>query len=243
MAVRRSTVAAPDVDDYLDRDDEDERPSRTKAKTSEPDTDTDEDPDEDPDEFSDRSSIIQAGWGAAKKQMAEASTFTNDFKFTEDPQVVKFLTSEPFAFKQHWLDNKSGKKSYVCIGSGCPLCRVLGHTPSSKYSFQVVNLSEEGMPIQLLTVGPRLTTQLEKQHSNERTGPLERNFWALSRTGKKSNTAYTVQVVKPRDLADDYDLDADEVDAHLAEIKPMGADAVYINSKAELLEIANELAD
>ena len=225
MAVTRT---APDADEYLPA-------SSTSAPASEWEKD-------DEDEAPASSSLIQKGWGAAKKAMSESSNFTNDFRFSDEPQVVKFLSSEPYTFKQHFLEKKSGKKSYVCLGKGCPLCRDLGDTPSNKFAFPIVNLDTEGYPTQLVVAGPRLCTMLEKLDSG-RQGPLEANYYALSRTGTKSSTSYSVQLVKPRDLADDWDLDPDVVDAYVTSVEVPGPDAIYVNSLVELTEIAQELSD
>ena len=222
MAVR----TAPDANEYLDdptaevedgweKDDEDETPTA--------------------------SSLIQKGWKAAKQAMSESTNFTNDFRFSGEDQIVKFLSSEPFTFKQHFLEKKSGKKSYVCLGAGCPLCRI-GDTPSNRFAFPVVNLSTEGFPTQLIVAGPRLCTMLEKIDAG-RQGPLEQNYYALSRTGVKSNTAYTVQLVKPRDLAEDWDLDPTAVEEFLSKVEVPGPEAIYVNAKSELIDIANALED
>lgn len=238
MAVSRT---APDADDYLDSEDDLSTRTSTAVKSREDDEDLFDDDDEDT--VPERSSLIQKGWGAAKKAMSESSNLTNDFRFSEDPTLVKFLSSEPFIYKQHFLEKKSGKKSYVCLGKDCPLCRILGDTPSSKFAFPIVNLEAEGHPTQLLVAGPRLCGMLEKIDADKRQGPLEKNFYTLSRTGTKSSTSYSVVMVKSRDLAEDFDLDLDEVEAELAKVKTPGPEAIYVNSKSELTDIAHELSD
>lgn len=237
MAINRTS--APDADDYLDDDDLDRRAVAVKDR----DEDDDLFDDDDEDTVPERSSLIQKGWGAAKKAMSESSNLTNDFRFGDEPTLVKFLSNEPFTYKQHFLEKKIGKKSYVCIGKDCPLCRVLGDTPSNKFAFPIVNLEDEAKPTQLLVAGPRLCGMLEKVDADKRRGPLVDNFYTLGRTGKKSNTAYSVDLVKARDLGEDFDLDLDEVEDFLAKVKPVGPEAIYVNSKAELLEIAHELSD
>ena len=237
MAVRRT----PDAEDYLD----DEADRRTRTATAVKDREEDDSlfDDDDEDEVPDRSSLIQKGWGAAKKAMSESSNFTNDFRFTDEPALVKFLSNEPFTFKQHFLEKKSGKKSYVCLGKECPLCRVLGDTPSNKFAFPIVNLDAEGYPVQLLVAGPRLCGMLEKMDADTRQGPLVKNFYTLARSGTKSSTSYAVQMVKPRDLAEDFDLDLEEVEDFLDKVKTPGPEAVFVNSKSELLDIAHDLSD
>ena len=225
MAVTRT---APSATDYLD--------DETATPAVEDGWETD-----DENEVPETSSLIQKGWKAAKQAMSESTNFTNDFRFSAEDQIVKFLSSEPFTFKQHFLEKKSGKKSYVCLGSGCPLCRI-GDTPSNKFAFPIVNLSTEGFPTQLVVAGPRLCTMLEKMDAG-RQGPLEQNYYALSRTGVKSSTSYSVVPVKPRDLADDWDLDPTAVDEFLTKVEVPGPEAIYVNAKSELIEIAHDLED
>lgn len=246
MGVRRVS----DVEDYLEDDEVVTRPRRSRVVEDEEDAprarrSADAFEKEDEDEVPANAGIVQAGWAAAKKQMKEAaaSGTSTEFKFSEDVQVVKFLSGEPLAFRQHWLDKKEGRKSYVCIGASCPLCRLLGDQPSQKYAFSIVNLSAEEMVPQLLVVGTRLCGTFEKLHNDPKTGPLEKNFWALSKTGSGPKTSYTVLPVKERDLADDWDLDPDDVADALADSKPLGPEAIRVSTKSELTEIAHELAE
>lgn len=244
MAVRRE---APTVDDYIDN--EDTRPVRSRIEEDADDevparrAKRDVFEEENEDEIPARSSIVQQGWAAAKKQMAKQSNLTTDFRFTEEVQVVKFLSGEPILFKQHWLDRKVGRKSYVCLGDTCPLCRILGDNPSQKFAFSIINLDDESMASQMLIVGTRLCNTLEKLHNDPKTGPLEKNFWALSKTGAGQQTAYTVTPIKERDLAEDWDVDPDDVAEVLKTTESLGADAIRVDSKETLTQIARELAD
>jgi hypothetical protein len=241
VAVNR-TRTAPDADDYLDTEEE---VISTRTRTAVKDREDDDAlfDEDDEDEIPERSSLIQKGWGAAKKAMSESSNLTNDFRFGDEPTLVKFLSNEPFTFKQHFLEKKSGKKSYVCIGKDCPLCRNLGDTPSNKFAFPIVNLDAEGYPTQLLVAGPRLCGMLEKLDADKRQGPLEKNYYTLARSGKGSSTSYSVQLVKARDLAEDFDLDHEDVEEFLTTVKAVGPEAIYVNSKQELLDIAHDLSD
>ena len=56
-------------------------------------------------EAAERSSSIQSGWAAAKKAVAKSSkTFATDFRFDEDVQLIKFISSDPLSFMQHWVN-------------------------------------------------------------------------------------------------------------------------------------------
>lgn len=198
---------------------------------------------ENEDEVADRSSVIQVGWAAARKVQAQATkAYATDFKFEEDVQLIKFLSPEPMIFSQHWVQ-RQGKKSFVCLGtSDCPLCRA-GNKAENKFAFSVVNLTDEEPSVQLMTVGMRLCGQLEKLNRDPKTGPLDRMFWAVSKSGQGTKTSYSIMPVKDRDLADDWDLDIAEVTGTLKSMKPLGTDSLRMSTKADLVEIARELPE
>lgn len=244
-----------DLDDYLGEDEDDlgtitTKPASTKTAVLDDEDDapaygTPDYEDEDEDEVPARSSVVQSGWGAAKKAISSAGKgFTVDFKFDEEIQLVKFLKGDPIAiYKQHWLNEKAGRKSYVCIGSKCPLCREAGHSPDQKIAFTLLNFSTEEPEVQLLSVGPRLAAQFEKLHTDPKTGPLddETRFWALSKTGKGNKTSYSINPVKARDLAEDWSLVPSEVSAAIKAAKPLDETAIRTDSYEELREVAQDL--
>lgn len=196
--------------------------------------------DENEDEAPARSSVIQTGWGAAKKAASAASNYTSDFKFNEDVQLIKFLSSEPMSFLQHWVQ-RPGKKSFIGW-DGDPLCRV-GHKPEQKFAFTVVNLSDEEPQVQLMTVGIRLCGQLDKLNSDKKTGPLDRPdiYWAVHKSGQGTKTSYSLIPVKERDLVEDWEIDAAAAAEMISKMKPLGPDALRMSTKAELEEIAKEI--
>jgi hypothetical protein len=198
---------------------------------------------EDENEVPAHSSVIQTGWAAAKKATAKtARTFATDFRFDEDVQLIKFISDEPMVFMQHWI-NRPGKKSFISIGEDDPLIAV-GSKPDQKFAFTVLNLSDEDPQVQLMTVGIRLCGQLEKLASNPKTGPLNRPdlYWAVSKTGQGTKTAYSVVPVKERDLAEEWQLDPVACAELIKTMKPLGKEALHTSTKAELAEIAREIA-
>lgn len=248
MAVVRRANAAPDVDDYLGTD-EDEAPARPAIPAQrsvkrpaqvDPEPEAEE---ENPDETSARSSAIQAGWGSAKKAIKSSGGFTSEFKFTEDPQLVKFQGDAPVAvYKQHWLTEVTeGKRSYICLGDECPLCNILGHQPNTRIAFSVVNLSSEEPEVQLLVVGTRLATTLEKLNDDSKLGPLDKHYWQLSRSGKGTKTTYSALPVKARDLADDWSLDPEGTEASIAALKALSDKDVRLDKKDAMEEVARDL--
>ena len=207
------------------------RPKRRKVVEAEPDEE----------ERPMKSSVVQTGWKAAKEVASDqGGDWVNDFKWTEEQQLVKFLTDEPMAYRQHWLDRTEGKRGHVCLGKGeCPLCDA-GVTASAKYAFSVVNLSEDDPKVYLLVVGVRVLQQLEAHHQNPKTGPLTKGFWALSRTGKRQKTVHDVQFVKERDLAEDWSLDPEEIDELLDSMEPATEDDITVTPAEELEAILSE---
>jgi hypothetical protein len=230
MGIRIDNQATPNLDTYVS-----ETPTQEVLEeifAAEDETETPE-----------RSSIIQTGWAAAKKAVAKSSkTFATDFRFDEDVQLIKFIGNEPMTFMQHWV-NRPGKKSFISIGEGDPLIAV-GSKPDQKFAFTVLNLSDEDPQLQLMIVGIRLCGQLEKLDSNPKTGPLNRPdlYWAVSKSGTGTKTSYTINPVKERDLAEDWGIDPVAAAELIKTMKPLGPEALHTSTKAELAEIAREIA-
>jgi hypothetical protein len=230
MGIRIENTETPNVDSYVVN-----TPTQQDLEeifTAEDETETPE-----------RSSVIQTGWAAAKKAVAKSNkTFATDFRFDEDVQLIKFIGNEPMSFMQHWV-NRPGKKSFISIGEGDPLVAV-GSKPDQKFAFTVLNLSDEDPQLQLMIVGVRLCGQLEKLDSDKKTGPLNRSdiYWAVSKTGTGTKTSYTVNPVKERDLAEDWGIDPVAAAELIKTMKPLGAEALHTSTKAELAEIAREIA-
>ena len=188
---------------------------------------------------------VQEGWGAAEALLKEPTTeFPTDFRFSEEPQLVKFLQDRPFAtYEQHWIERPKGKKSFVCIGDGCPLCEILGDKPRGKFAFNVLVLSAETPSVQVLTAPPSLARQIKKAHDDDRKGPIDKEFWEISRLGTGPQTQYTLNYVRGRDLAEEWKLTQDNVKELVADAEPFTADEVVRETpRSELLEIARSLA-
>jgi hypothetical protein len=185
---------------------------------------------------------IQAGWGAADDLLKPKGDYPNDFKFTDSLQLVKFLQDEPFSvYQQHWLDRAEGKRSFVCLGDDCPLCDILGDKPRGKFAFNVVVVSDEDAPVQILTAPPTFARQLRAASDDPKRGPLSKFYWAISRQGTGPQTTYTLERVRTSDLADEWDLDPEVLDTAIEEAVPYGPETVYVTPKTELLTIARSL--
>lgn len=247
MALTRNRPAAPKADDYKPEDTEEE------ALPDEPDKEFEE---EDEDERPKRSSTIQKGWGAAKrsaKAAKDAAVGGAEFKVSKEKQLIYFTDEGgPFAvYEQHWIE-REGKKSFVCIGKECPLCKKRGDTPRGQYAFNIVNLStpvaEDSDDIepthQAFIAGPMVLEMLSDLDEDDTEGPLYGNFYSVSRTGPKGKQVWKISFVKKRDLAEDWGLDPTEVATVITEksAKSFGDEWLGKRSstKADLLAIARE---
>lgn len=193
---------------------------------------------------------VQAGWGAitaVSKPKREAGDYPTDFKFTEQSQLVRFLEDEPFAvYKQHWVqvpsDNGSVSwRSFVSLGEDDPLTVIAGLTPRAKAAFNILNLSSETPEVQVLTASVTLARQLQAANEDPRRGPLSKYYWAISRQGTGRDTQYTVDRVRASELADEWDLDPEKIDAVAAVAPRYDAKSIYVAPYEENLKVARQL--
>lgn len=187
---------------------------------------------------------IQSGWDAGEKITRPTQGYNKEFKFTEGGfQIVKFIDQDgPFAvYSQHFLNNKEGQKSYISLGLNDPLCVKLGSKPEEKRAFSIVNLSAEGGPQrQMLIASPRLWKALHAAHFSPQ-GPLTKNYWAMSRSGKMQQTTYHINPVKSRDLMEDWNIDEAAAEAAVASFQPFTRSDLRTPTWEELESIADSL--
>lgn len=244
MALTRTRKAAPKADDYKPEVDEDDVADEEGFE------------DEDEDERAPRSSTVQKGWGAAKKSAKaakDAAVGGAEFKVEKDKQLV-FFTDEtgPFAvYDQHWIE-REGKKSFICLGKECPICKKLGDKPRGQYAFNIINLStpeaddsEEIEPThQAFIAGPMVLEMLSDLDEDETEGPLAGNFYSVSRSGPKGKQVWKISFVKARDLGDDWGIDLAEAKKVIKEKSAtlFGDDWLdkRKSTKADLIKIARE---
>jgi hypothetical protein len=186
---------------------------------------------------------VQAGWGAAAAALKpKKSEYATDFRFSEQAQLVRFLQDEPFAvYEQHWVDRTEGKRSFVCLGDECPLCTIAGDKPRPKFAFNIVVLSDGEPNVQILTAPPSFARQLQSANDDPRRGPLTKYYWAIARTGSGNTTQYTLDRVRATDLAEEWELDADNVEAFASTAVSYDTTAVYVSPREELLTLARTL--
>jgi hypothetical protein len=152
--------------------------------------------------------LLRGGWSQVDAMKSADSQYAQRLKVTEEVQIVKFLEDEPYVgWHQHWVE-REGQKSFVCIREiderGCPICET-GVRPSQRVAFNVALLtSGEKVANRSFEVGPRVVDQLRNLNKAPQTGPLSKHYWAVSRSGKGATTSYNLQVVRERDLADEW---------------------------------------
>jgi len=226
-------------------DDDDATTTDTRSRYDEGDIDSDAGKGADaPDASVDRKTI-RRGWGAAEETKSADSPFAQRLKVVKEDQVIKFLEDDPYtSYRQHWIE-RQGQKSFTCISEmnerGCPLCAA-GDRPAARFAFNVALLTSDGDPVlKSYEVGPRVIDQLKNIHQSDKTGPLPKHYFAVSRTGNGPTSQTNHQMVKATDLEEDYDIEPlteDQVKAIKA--KSYDAAIVSIPSYKTLAGIAKE---
>lgn len=187
---------------------------------------------------------VQAGWGAvaAQKPKSQGKSYPNDFRFSEEARLVRFLEDEPFAvYKQHWVDRTEGRRSFVCTGDNCPLCTVAGDIPRSKAAFNVLVVSDEEPTVQILTAPVTLARQLQAAHEDPRRGPLGKYYWSMSRSGTGRETQYSLDRVRSSELAEEWELDPDAIAELASNAERYDATTIYVSPHEEMVEVARQM--
>jgi hypothetical protein len=194
-------------------------------------------------------SRIRRGFTEGQKQMDSTSSFAQTFKPDEKSQVIKFLEKDPYAsFRRHWIEsrNDSGQsinRPYTCplsFDDPCPLCEV-GDRPQAVSSFNVALIGDDGQALlRSWDVGARLFNVLKSYANDPKIGPLTKNFFIVSKTGKKNSTQYNVSPVRPASLQEDYDTAVPD-QALIDALIPYTADIIEVQPVKKLRELAAEL--
>lgn len=248
-----------------DEDEEDEAPRRRYRRSRDEEDDEDEAPrrsrrssrdeDEDDEPRSRRSSerpsgnVSGKGWKAFKQKREERSDYVKTYKLPEkEAEIIKILDDEPFSvYAEHWLDERSGKKSFVCIGDDCPLCNV-GDKPRVYAMFNIVDLRDPEDPVVLpWKVSQTVADVLEGYANDKKTAPINRDdlYFSAKKTGggKKGRVQTNLNPVKARDLLDDWDIEPLTA-AEIAKFKRFEEDDVLeFYSRSDLKKIARDLDD
>lgn len=154
--------------------------------------------------------VIKRGWGQAEQVKQADSPYAQRLKVEEQPVIVKFLEDEPYtSFRMHWVE-RQGQKSFTCLSGihaqGCPLCDA-GHRASARFAFNVALITGDSDAIvRSYEVGPRVIDSLKNFHQDPRQGPLSKHYWAISRSGKGPTAQTNHQLVRERDLTEDWEM-------------------------------------
>jgi hypothetical protein len=237
----RRTVRRRDEDDdkKLAQDENDEDVEEEEEEEEEEEDDEEDDDDEEDED------LVEGGWGAYERGKAKSGGFAEFIRLAEEPSLIKFLQPSPFAnFRQHWIDRRQGKRSWVCIEDDCPLCN-LGDDPAFRVLFNVLVLSEDKPMNRVWEMGGAVAEQVKAKMKDKRTTPIDRDdvYWAASRTGKKQQTRYALDPVKERDLEEDWDikpLSEDELEKYRNKV--FDKKIIKIPTRKQLLEIAEEVS-
>lgn len=189
--------------------------------------------------------VIKRGWGNVDSVKQADSPYAQRLKIDEKPVVVKFLEDDPYSsFRMHWVE-RQGQKSFTCIADmheqGCPLCDA-GHRPNPRFAFNVALLNEDGdSVVRSYEVGPRVIDSLKNFHMDPRQGPLSKHYWAISRSGKGPTSQTNHQMVRDRDLEEEWNI-TPLTEEGIASLKSQAYDEsiVPIPSRKTLVSIASE---
>lgn len=165
----------------------------------------------------------------------------------EDEEIIKILDDEPFSvYAEHWLDDKKGKKSYICIGKeDCPLCAI-GDKARVYSMFNILDLRDPENPVVVpWKVSSTVADVLEGYVKSDRTSPINRLdlYFSIRKTGggNKGKVQTHLNPVKARDLEEDWDI-APFTQAELDEFDLFTEDDVLeFTSRGTLKAIADEL--
>ena len=168
----------------------------------------------------------------------------------QESDLVKFLESENFVtYRQHWIAQGGGQpdRPHTCIGVDCPLC-ALGDRGSQSIGYNVLHLSTGGAPVnKVLQVGIKAHNALMEAATDKATGAIriDRDYWAISRSGKGQQSQTNFRPVKQRDLEDDWSevveyFDIDDLPSIIktAQAHCYDASIVQVETHAQLLEVA-----
>lgn len=244
-----------------DDDEEDEKPARRRRRDEE-DEDEDEKPrrrrsrdddDDDEDTKPKKPRVVpknlKGGWGAADKVKSDSSSYANRVKVTTKEQLIKFLEDAPYvSYAQHWIP-RTGQQSFICIAKedpkGCPLCDS-GDSPAARVCFNVAMIDEDGGDPVLMSLEASSTTaeSIKNYHNEPRTGPISKHYWAIKKASDKKTATTVLNMVRERDLDEEWQVDPITPEQIKALKKEMyGPDIVNLPSRKQLLEIVAEDGD
>jgi hypothetical protein len=194
---------------------------------------------------------LKKGWTAGQETMQSTSSYAQSFKPDENSQVIKFLEDIPYAnFRRHWIEgsNDTGQRSvraYTCLlsyGEACPLCEV-GDKPQAVSAFNIAVVGDDGQVIRKSwDVGARLFGVLQSYSKDPKIAPLSKNYFMVSKTGKRNNVQYNISPVRPTSLKEDWGITPPD-QAEFDRLELYDDTIITVESSRKLKELAQEITE
>jgi len=154
---------------------------------------------------------VSTGWAGAEAIAKAGGGNAPRLALTAAHELIKFLEPEPFmAFRQHWAPSGPGQseRPYPCPmpKDVCPFCD-FGINGTSTFGFNILHLSDPAGPsVKILQIGIKAEKALLEACADKSTGAprLERDFFAVNRSGKGQQSQTNFRPVKLRDLEEDW---------------------------------------
>lgn len=196
--------------------------------------------------------VLGHGFSSYKTEAAKRSI---GYKRLEVPEggrkrkLIKFLEAEPIThYYEHWVPTENGKKRpYVCLGDVCALCG-RGDRAKPVILWNIVDLDDGLVKVWVMSKDPAKKVEERYDEAAEAGKTLDdfNVYYAVSKKkGDNNFTSYKVDVVKRRDIEEDFPklepLDEDEINE--LELEEYDDSIVYIPSVADLQKVAEELDD
>lgn len=156
-----------------------------------------------------RPGISRGQKGAEEVARASGGGVTR-LTLSQQPELVKVLEPEPFcSFMQHWISSGPGQgdRPYVCLRVDCPLCEI-GDSPNKTHLFNILHLSGDAEPSnKVLQIGVKaFKAFVSAATPRGKERPIyDRDYWAISRSGKDQQSQTNFQRIKDEDLDEDWD--------------------------------------
>lgn len=195
--------------------------------------------------------VLGHGFSSYKAEAAKRSIGYKQLEIKEGGKrkLIKFLQAEPIThYYEHWVPQANGKKRpYVCLGDVCALCGI-GDRSKPVLLWNVVDMDDGQVKVWKLSKDPakKVEERFDEAVESKRTLDDFNLYYAVSKKkGDNNFTAYKVDVIKYRDVEEDFPniepLDEEELDVLLEEA--YDDSIVYIPSVADLQKVAEELSD
>ena len=268
---RRDRARAEEVDDEDDEIDATESRPAVKRRRPAPEPEVAEDDDEADDEEErpapkakrTRSADkpppgIHVGLEGAESVAKSGAGSFSRLTLSREPELIKVLQNGPFvSYKQHWVRSggNQGDRPYTCPETDdCPLCAVGDRSPSKVFIFNVLHLStDDGEPKnKVLQIGITAYNSFKSTATprGKDKPDFERDYWAVSRSGKGKQSQTNFNPVKERDLTEDWGeifegFKADELEDIVAESMDHLFDytIIPVHSNKVLRDVARTLTE